>query len=54
MTFHSQPTMLQTLEFEDLARPQECEFVQDDNIQEDEEFTINEFDDVCVPVKVVT
>ncbi|XP_076670748.1 uncharacterized protein LOC143370037 [Andrena cerasifolii] len=38
-----------TLEFEDLARPQECEFVQDDNIQEDEEFTINEFDDVCVP-----
>lgn len=43
-----------TLEFEDLARPQECEFVQNNNIQEDEEFTINEFDDSVSQVKVVT
>ncbi|XP_015434023.1 PREDICTED: uncharacterized protein LOC107189858 [Dufourea novaeangliae] len=38
-----------TLEYEDLTRPQECEFVQDDNIQENEEFTSNEFDDMCIP-----
>lgn len=31
------------LEFEDLVRPKECDFFPDDNIQDDEEFTSNEF-----------
>lgn len=30
---------LSTLEFENLVRPQECDLVQVDNIQDDEEFT---------------
>lgn len=36
-----------TLEFEDIARPQETQFVEDDNVQQNEEFEV--FDEMCVP-----